>query len=105
MKIYRALSFIIISFALYSCQNRTSYMDKAESVIEQHPDSALSLLDSMYIAGKISKEKLPKYTLLKIQAKDKLFHDITGDSLILKLPAYFIEIKEYENASKASYYS
>lgn len=105
MNIYCALSFIIISFALYSCQNRTSYMDKAESVIEQHPDSALSLLDSMYIAGEISKEKLPKYTLLKIQAKDKLFQDITGDSLILKLTAYFIEIKDYGNASKASYYS
>lgn len=87
-----------------SCFHPITYLDKAESVVSQYPDSALLYLDSIHIIGKMSNTDKFKYALLKIQAKDKLFQDIMEDSLILHAPKYFLNTKDYLNASKAMYY-
>lgn len=107
MRRISAISLIVsgLFLVLHSCQNENSYINKAEAVIEQYPDSALSFLDSMHVMGNMSHNDKQNSILLRIQAKDKLFLDITQDSLILELPTYFLEKNDYANASTASYYS
>lgn len=74
---------------LYSCSSTPDYIQKAESLIEQYPDSALQVLDSIARPNLLSEKDGHNYNLLRIQAKDKLYQDITQDTVIFKTTAYY----------------
>lgn len=77
-----------------SCARRDEalrLLEKAQSLIESAPDSALMYLDSIFLPEKfLSKENYMEYLVTNVQAKYKNFKDIKEDTLIFEAKDYFI---------------
>lgn len=91
------VSLLIIFMAAMLCGCQKSQVDQqldhAESIIEEHPDSALTILqqiDGTTLHG----EPQARHALLLSQAYDKNYIDLTNDSLISIAVNYY---KESEN--------
>ena len=63
-------------------------LDRAEAVMESHPDSALNILQ-LIDASDISGETRARHALLLSQAYDKNYIDLTSDSLISIATSYY----------------
>ena len=85
--------YIIIGITLLSCSERQEFVDKleqAQSLLDEHPDSALQILDSLSLhEPDFSKSFRMKYQLLKLQAQNKTFVDFTTDSIAKDLVKYY----------------
>ncbi len=68
----------------------TATLDRAETLMEEYPDSALAMLDTL--RSPASAEENARYALLYSQALDKNYIDIADDSLIL------IAVNHYEKS-------
>jgi len=79
--------------------------DKIENMVEQYPDSALMLLDSIRNPYELNKAQYSKYILLLVQAKDKDYKDIAGDTLIFRAKDYFQEKNDLKHLALAEFYS
>lgn len=79
---------------MVSCARRDEalrLLEKAQSLIESAPDSALLYLDSIFLPEKfLSKENYMEYLVTNVQAKYKNFKDIKDDTLIFEAKDYFI---------------
>lgn len=64
-------------------------LQRAESIVEQHSDSALSLLETIRNPYLLTKEQHAKYVLRLVQAKDKCDKEISSDTLIFQARDYF----------------
>jgi tetratricopeptide (TPR) repeat protein len=64
-------------------------LQKAGTIVEEHPDSALSLLGMIQNPYLLSKAKHAEYILRLVQAKDKCDKDISSDTLIFQARDYF----------------
>jgi tetratricopeptide (TPR) repeat protein len=71
-------------------------LKRAENIVELHPDSALSLLETIRNPYLLTIEQHAKYVLRLVQAKDKCDKDISSDTLIFRARDYF-EIKNSLN--------
>ena len=90
----------------------TMLMDRAESLMEQRPDSALSTLDSITPAALAPGEQTARYALLRSMALDKNYIDTTDFSVLQpaidyyltkgtpdqKLRTYYYQGRIYQNA-------
>ena len=79
-------------------------LSEAENLVEQQPDSALRLLNSVLFPEDLNKSGFNKYNLLLLQAKDKSYKDITSDTIIFAVKEYYVQKKDYPNAALAAYY-
>jgi len=108
-QIKRYLPLICILLLASSCDHRPSLAErilrKAEALVEQHPDSALALLDSIQNPLDLAKEQRYQYILLQVQAKDKNYEDIASDTLIFKAKKYYSETGDLHKAALSSLYS
>lgn len=73
----------------------------AESIMEEHPDSALMILEDIDVSNLITEEDAALYGLLLTQARYKNFIDEVNDSIIRKSAYYFTNNENYEYASRA----
>ena len=64
-------------------------LKRAENIVELHPDSALSSLETIGNPYLLTKEQHAKYVLRLVQAKDKCDKDISSDTLIFQARDYF----------------
>lgn len=65
-------------------------LQAVSSIINQHPDSALAMLDSMEVEkAHWNKDAQMRYELLRLKAQNKLFIDFPNDSLPRVLVDYF----------------
>ena len=97
--------FILSYFSiLCSCNSTPDYIQKAESVIDHYPDSALHLLDSIIQPSLLRGKDIHNYNLLAIQAKDKLYQDITQDTAIFKTAIYYREKGDILKTVLSQYY-
>lgn len=95
---------IIISL-LCSCHRDPVWqtLDAAESMMEEHPDSALALLTT--IEGRTLKgEKQARYALLLSQAYHKNYIDVTDDSLISIAVDFYEQIDNSREKLLANFY-
>lgn len=102
--------FIIASTSfLYRCSfvesPASKTLDIAESLIDQNPDSVLTLLEVQIQPQDLSKDLYNKYILLYTQAKDKADKDIANDTLVLNTKTYFKEQGDKKRAAIAAFYS
>lgn len=85
--------YIIIGITLLSCSERQEYVDRleqAKNLLDEHPDSALQILDRLGTNEQdFSKSFRMKYQLLKLQAQNKAFVDFTSDSIAKDLVSYY----------------
>jgi hypothetical protein len=111
MQRYKALiliGIISVTTIFFSCTHSGSKVDKTmdyvANIIEQRPDSALTLLDSLVYPANLSKSQYNRFMLLLLQAKDKSYKDITSDTAIWGVKNYYFKKKNFPNAAMAAYY-
>ncbi len=84
---------ILILLLTVSCGHRNEtlrLLEKAQNCVETAPDSALSYLDSIFLAEKfLSKENYMEYIITNVQAKHKNHKDIKDDTIIFEAKRYF----------------
>lgn len=84
---------ILILLLTVSCGHRNEtlrLLEKAQNCVETSPDSALSYLDSIFLAEKfLSKENYMEYIITNVQAKHKNHKDIKDDTIIFEAKRYF----------------
>lgn len=108
----KIIIFIYLSFLLQllsiSCRKQSERVEpilqKAETLVEQHPDSVLVLLEKVHDAQHLNKSLFYQYYLLQIKAKDKSYKDITSDTLIFAIRNYYDNKNDIEKAALASFY-
>lgn len=92
MKKHILLSLIFL-FGLFSgCAEHSSLqdtLDKAETLMEEHPDSAYTLLQTIDSDALRTRGGRARYALLYTQAQDKNYIDETCDSLISVATDYY----------------
>ena len=97
-------SLVIIGFGCSRQEGTKDILVQAESIVEQQPDSALRMLQSVLFPENLDQSRLNKYNLLLIEAKDKDYKDITSDTIIFAVKHYYLQKKDYPNAAMAAYY-
>lgn len=104
----RLLPALLLSFLLLSCENENK---KAEAIlarvaltVEQNPDSALSLLDSIEIPNRLPKSLYMEYELRHIQARDKAYKNIAEDTVISSVAEYFVQKNDVKKMALATFY-
>ncbi len=104
--IYLTFSCVLLLSISCNRQHQTvdRILDDAETLVEQHPDSAFALLDSLPYALIPGKSQYYRYLLLQIQAKDKSYRDIASDTLIFGVKEYYFENKDLNKAALSAYY-
>ena len=113
MKRHILFAAVVLSIAV-SCTSRgiIRALDDIESCLSEHPDGALSVLDSMSAESIRGREANAKFALLYSMALDKSYIDATDDSLINiavdwyrkhgtadeRLKSYYYQGRVYQNS-------
>jgi len=80
---------------LFACSDGNSYrayrayLDKAEELLEEYPDSALVYLDSIPSPELLKEKDAHDYYLLRVQGRNKTRQDISKDTALLELRGYY----------------
>ena len=103
------MSPLIAVSLLFSCSNINNNetaltLQKAEAFMNDRPDSALTLLQSIDKETLTSKELKARHALLISQAFDKNYIDLQPDSIIAPAVKYFEKSNDPEALFKAYYY-
>ena len=83
---------VLVLCAVLSCSDDTAVMeelDRAEAVMEEYPDSALALLDTLDRGRLTTREARARHALLYSQALDKNYIDLSTDSIISPAVKYY----------------
>ena len=79
-------------------------LDRAEAVMEEYPDSALALLDSLDRSRLTTREARARHSLLYSQALDKNWIELTSDSVISPAVKYYTKHGSPDYRLKTQYY-
>ena len=107
MKTHILLSLISLFCLLSGCAEHSSLqdtLDKAENFMENHPDSAYSLLQTIDSDALRTRGGRARYALLYTQALDKNYIDETNDSLISVATNYYQHHGDVRNRFLSLYY-
>ena len=112
--IIAAISILAFAASIVSCSDHEviRQLNDVEAYINEHPDSALSVLDSLSTTGIQGREANAKFALLYSIALDKSYIDATDDSLINiavdwyrkhgtageRLKSYYYQGRVYQNS-------
>lgn len=77
---------------------------RAEALMEQHPDSALAILDSISPSSLTSDASRAKYALLLTQAQTKTYQTVLNDSLISIALNYYADSSDSRDKMLSHYY-
>lgn len=103
----RALLLIILTACLcYGCQRSpvNQQLDLAEAIMEEYPDSALTILQQID-GSTLRGEPQARHALLLSQAYDKNYIDQTSDSLISIATSYYNNHGDKRDKLMAGYYN
>jgi len=107
LKICLAITCSVLIFL--ACNNQARKTDailkKAESVMDDRPQDALALLDSISNTKNMDAAQNNLYNLLMVQAKDKNYKDIKGDTAIFRVKEYYINNNTIDKGALASFYA
>lgn len=97
---------ILSSVSLSSCSSsaKNSLLLCADSLMEEYPDSALVILESISSPQKMPRADRALYALLLTQARHKNYIVLEDDSLIKTAVEYYGDRKKSVRAAKAHYY-
>lgn len=107
MKTHILLSLISLFGILSGCAEHSSLqdtLDKAETLMEDHPDSAYSLLQTIDSDALRTRGGRARYALLYTQAQDKNYIDEINDSLISVATDYYQHHGDVRNRFLSYYY-
>ena len=98
---------LFIACILSSCRSdrqSDDYLEHAESLLDQYPDSALIFLNKI-TPKDLSTGEYARYCLLMTQARDKNGLPLTSDSLISVAVEYFNDKKDLDTKAKTYFYA
>ena len=101
------MSMVLIAMAIVSCNRDVATMETlshAEAIMQEHPDSALSLLQAIDTEAIATDRCRALHALLLSQAYDKNYIDLTSDSLISIAINYYADTDDHRHAMLAHYY-
>lgn len=105
MKLF--ILYIIIGITLLSCSERQEYVDKleqAKSLLDEHPDSALQILDSLGTNEQdFSKSFRMRFQLLKLQAQNKTDAKMDTISIVPEVADYYNSHGSHHDKMMANY--
>ena len=84
--------YIFLLFIALACQPQQSIrplLEKADSLLVSHPDSAFLMLDTVSNLDKYAENEYAEWCLLLTQARDKSYREHTSDSLIRIATDYY----------------
>lgn len=79
-------------------------LDTAELLMESHPDSALSILNSIHTSSITSQSQLARYALLKSMALDKNYIDTTKFDVLQPAIDYYLKKGSPDEKLRTYYY-
>ncbi|MDE5790981.1 MAG: hypothetical protein K2H96_07115 [Muribaculaceae bacterium] len=84
---------LLLACGISSCSNykQKETLNRAESLMEAHPDSALILLEGINKSELVSKKEQARYALLMSMALDKNYIDTTTFDILQPAIDYYIE--------------
>lgn len=94
---------LLLVVACGSDKHQLALLDSAETVMTTAPDTALALLDSID-SDRLSRADNARYALLRSQALDKNYIDVTNDSLINIAVEYYQNSPNYRYKGMAYFY-
>ena len=86
------LSLLLLLLAFTACGDKkavTDVLNRAEAVMNEHPDSALNLLRTLTFDDFRKEKNRARYALLHSQALDRNYIDTTRDSLVSVAVEYY----------------
>ena len=98
---------VLVLCAVLSCSDDSAVveeLDWAEAVMEEYPDSALVLLDSLDRNRLTTREARARHSLLYSQALDKNWIELTSDSVISPAVKYYSRHGSPDYRLKTQYY-
>ena len=98
---------VLIAMLIVSCGRDRSTIETlthVESIMQEHPDSALSLLQAIDTEAIATDRCRALHSLLLSQAYDKNYIDLTCDSLISIAINYYADTDDHRHAMLAHYY-
>ena len=78
------LFFFIFLFACHRDSDKTSLLHRADSLMQEFPDSALAILESIPHVEKLSGSNRADYAIFLTRARTKMYIHESSDSLIIK---------------------
>ncbi len=106
MKVHLFLLSIVIPFVLFSCgrSRMLAHLEDIESYIQERPDSALTVLDSIDRTRLSGRKEKALFSLLNTMALDKNYIDPKEDSLIEPAVRYYSKHGDSDTRLKAFFY-
>ena len=97
---------IVLFLFMGACSNQVQapMLLEAEKIIEERPDSALSILNKIENVNQLSEKDHATYCLLLTQAQDLNYITHTSDSLIKIAATYFEKNQDKQRSMLAYYY-
>ncbi len=92
---YRFVLFAVMAAALSSCLDpqpqAPALLEQAELLMEDRPDSAMRLIDSIFYPEKsLRKPQYMQYLVTRVQARYKNYRSVAEDTLIFAATDYFV---------------
>ena len=103
----KLITILIVTLAAISCgkiNDAHNTLNDIETFINERPDSAFTILDSLDTSLLDNKSVWAHHSLLHAQAKDKCYIDETNDSLMTQVANYYEGKRDKEKLFKAYYY-
>ena len=101
------LLILLLFMAFTACGDKSSLTDvlnRAETLMNEHPDSSLTLLRTLTLDDFQQESNRARYALLHSQALDKNYIDVTSDSIISVAVDYYQDEDEVRNKFLSYYY-
>lgn len=97
-------SFILLISCKGESEHALAIFDKVKHIVDQYPDSALLLLDSIQNPYELNKSEFAEFVLRSVQARHKAEKDIGSDTLIFDVNDYYREKNDSENLALSTFY-
>jgi hypothetical protein len=98
---------LLLLLAFTACGDKkavTDVLNRAETLMNEHPDSSLTLLRTLTFDDFQKEKNRARYALLHSQALDKNYIDVTSDSLISVAMKYYKDKDDVRSKFLSYYY-
>ena len=104
--IIAAISILAFAASMVSCTDHKviRQLNDVEAYLNEHPDSALTVLDSLSTAGIQGREANAKFALLYSMALDKSYIDVGNDSILAPAIKYYRKHGKPSDRMKTLFY-
>ena len=96
--------FMLVAFLVSCDKEKTPVMDRAESMMDTYPDSALKLMERVKVDSLHTAETRARYSILMAMARDKNDLKVENDSALRKALSFYKQKGNRMRESQAHFY-